>query len=138
MTPKNQLGAAGRIPTSIRGYRWWYVVVTVPIVQTLWTLSFGIVFLSSIYPIGDYSVNGFDVATVVLVLLFFPTIVVTFVLPIALYRDITLLDEHDTGRWTPDRDQYVIAAIAGIVVPGVSIAISIYYLHRRHAYLGIP
>lgn len=128
------------LPLRVRDSRWWYWIAAVPILYILVFAVLAVFVLplilgesTVVFGLGESSVALLAVA------LSFPTFLITLALPYALYRDIGLLDEHDTvTAWSPDQDEYAILGAAGIFVTGVSVVVSVYYLYRRHVHVGIP
>ncbi len=127
--------------------RWWYAIAAVPItyavsflfggVATIWALLLvlgaGMAPNAGIVVGGGISLLIFGALAVAAV-----TVLVTVLLPVALYFDTELVAEVDSAGWNPDRDLYVIAALAGLFVSGLSAAVALYYLYRRHVHLGVP
>lgn len=128
------------LPLQVCDSRWWYWIAAVPLVYVLVFTALAVFVLPLIFG-GSTVVFGLGESSVarLAVALALPTFLITLTLPYALYRDIGLLDEHDTATaWSPDRDEYAIVGAAGIFVTGVSFVVSIYYLYRRHVHVGIP
>lgn len=128
------------LPLRVRDSRWWYWIAAVPLVYVLVFTALAVFVLPLILGESDV-VFGLGESSVALlaVALALPSFLITLVLPYALYRDIGLLNEHDTATaWSPDRDEYAILGAAGIFVTGVSVVVSVYYLYQRHVHVGIP
>lgn len=110
--------------------QWRYVIAAVPFVQIAWLSLFAVVLLPGYDPF-DLTFAGFEGTTAVLVALFVPTALLTLALPVAVYRDVTYLEEAGTIREDSDRHRFVMGALAGLFVPGLSALVSTYYLYRR-------
>ncbi|GAB3674279.1 hypothetical protein [Halopiger thermotolerans] len=123
----------------VRRSRWWYVAALVPPFHVLT----GAVFLAIVAAAFEIVAVPFAGSESTLVLaaagIAVPTTALTLLLPVALYRDVGALEGTGALKgWDPDRHQYAIAAAGGLFVPGVSAAVSAYYLYRRHVHVGTP
>lgn len=111
--------------------QWWYLIAAVPVGYVFPLLIFPLVFVG-------FMLDGGPALVGVGLFMFamFVALVVSVILPIALYKDIELLPAD--VDWTPDRDLYVLVSIVGIFVQGVGAAVALYYLYKRHVHVGAP
>lgn len=131
------------------GGRWWYLVAAVPIAYVVPALLAPLVFLFVLTGslgivaggppelFGAVGGVGFSLLVVVIATVALAAVAVTLLLPVALYKDIELVDRSEVD-WHPDRDLYVLMSVAGIFVSGLSAAVALYYLYRRHQHVGVP
>ncbi|RKD94896.1 hypothetical protein [Halopiger aswanensis] len=126
-------------PPPVRRSRWWYVAALVPPFHALAGVVFLTIVAAALEIVGVPFVRSESTLVLAAAGITVPTTVLTFLLPIALYRDIGALETAGVLEgWDPDRHRYAIAAAGGLFVPGVSAAVSAYYLYRRHVHVGTP
>lgn len=119
---------------TVRDSRWWYWIAAVPVLYVITFFVFFGVFFAFLIGLGLFGL--FFVLIIVFAL---PSFILTLMLPYALYRDLSLLSEHNVVEsWDPDTDLYVIVGAAGIFVTGLGFVVSIYYLYQRHLHVGVP
>lgn len=117
--------------TPYRDSQWWYLIAVVPVAYVLPFLVFPLVF-------AGFMLDGGPALVGIGLFMFamFVGVVVSVILPIALYKDMSMIPADI--NWTPDRDLYILVSIVGIFTPGVSPAVSLYYLYKRHVHVGVP
>lgn len=131
--------------------RWWYWIAAYP-VYSLLSIPLVILGLILFVPFGAvatpmgadpqfvgplmFSVIALVVGIGAIYALF--GLVLTLMLPIALYVDATEITESEI-LWSPDPILYgLIGLLNFLAAPVVGILVSIYYLYRRHEYVGTP
>lgn len=130
-----------------RSADWWYLVAAVPVVYVVPFLLVGVALVWLLFAAVGAGVSpdafalagglGFGLLMVGALAVGALTVLVTLLLPVALYKDIEAI-EHADPEWTPDRDLYVIVSLAGLFVGGLSAVVALYYLYQRHVHVGVP
>lgn len=131
--------------------RWWYWIAAYPVYSLLaipLTLLAVVLFASvgaATAPMGpDPQVVGPAMSGVVALVVGIVAIyallglVLTLLLPVALYLDATELTES-TMAWSPDPILYGLVGLLNfLAAPVVGIIVALYYLYRRHEHVGTP
>ncbi|WP_336343405.1 hypothetical protein [Halalkalicoccus ordinarius] len=134
--------------------RWWYWIAAYPVYSLLaipLTLLAVVLFASvgaATAPMGpagpDRGVVGPAMSGVVALVVGIVAIyallglVLTLLLPVALYLDATELTES-TVAWSPDPILYGLVGLLNfLAAPVVGIIVALYYLYRRHEHVGTP
>ncbi|WP_458188842.1 hypothetical protein [Haladaptatus sp. NG-WS-4] len=143
--------------------RWWYWIAAVPTVFVFWLVTvawvaFAISMEPGLFGIGDDSraVRLFvalpRAATVSLVAVGVPFVVLTALFPFAVFQDTQAISRAEAG-WEPSGNYALVAllgvvALAGLALSDLSLAVivgfvlsvpfSLYYLWLRHDRLGVP
>lgn len=130
-----------------RSSDWWYLVAAVPVVYVVPFVLVAVAVVWLLFAAVGAGVSpdafalagglGFGLLMVGVLAVGALTVLVTLLLPVALYKDIEAV-EHASPEWTPDRDLYVILSLAGLFVGGLSAVVALYYLYQRHAHVGVP
>lgn len=137
--------------------RWWLVVAAAAafwavayVLGALFALIaflgvFGGAFFGSMGPGHGFPLplpffpGGFGLAALLILPLALLGLLVSLLLPVALYLDAEAVGRADVG-WTPDPVLYAIAGVVGLFAQGLPIqpAVALYYLYRRHEHVGEP
>ena len=140
MMSETTMTASTETPTVVRNSRWWYIIAAVPIIEILVAIVIAIVF-TIVFGLGQSSFLGLGETAIAMAMAGLSILValVSIPLPYALHRDLNVLNEYAAlTEWEIEHHQYVIAGVAGIFIPIVGFAVSIYYLYQRHVHVGIP
>lgn len=128
--------------------RWWYWVAAVPlyvvvsivaIVVVAVTLGVGaLIDIGGGMGLGSLFAVLVSITVVGIVGLGGLALLVLF--PLGIYKDAREIAAAETIEWSPDPLLYALVAVASIVftVYLLSLAVSLYYLYRRHQAIGIP
>ena len=133
------------------GSRWWYWIAAYPVYSLLAIplALLAVVLFASVgaatAPMGpDPGVVGpvmFGVVALVVgigAIYALLGLVLTLLLPVALYLDATELTES-TVTWSPDPILYGLVGLLNfLAAPVVGIIVALYYLYRRHEHVGTP
>lgn len=136
------------------GSRWWYWIAAYPVYSLLAVplALLAVVLFASVgaatAPMGpagpDPGVGGPAMFGVVALVVGIGAIyallglVLTLLLPVALYLDATELTES-TVTWSPDPILYGLVGLLNfLAAPVVGIIVALYYLYRRHEHVGTP
>ena len=131
--------------------RWWLVVAAA---AAFWAVAYAIGALFALVAVigvfGGAFVGGyggpvsflpgaFGLAAVLIVPLVLVGLLVSLLLPVALYLDSQAVGRAGVG-WEPDPVLYAIAGVVGLFAQGLPIqpAVALYYLYRRHEHVGVP
>lgn len=115
--------------------RWWYVVALTSLFGAAVLLfSLGLALAVALAPATDLArflpafLSLFAMALAVLV-----------AFPFALYRDAEAVGD-DRGAWQPSGARYAALGVVGALLTGfVAVApVGLYYLYKRHRYVGVP
>jgi hypothetical protein len=133
--------------------RWWYWIAAYPLVNLLFVPLAGIgafLFFVPLFvvsgPAGPGGPLGPRAAIPILgLVLLLVTLVVSLMtllslvlLPIALYLDARAVAKAHLD-WEPDPLLYALLGLLQFfVTPIVGVAVAVYYLYRRHEYVGVP
>lgn len=137
--------------TTVDESRWWYWIAAYPIYSLLAIplALLAVVLFASVgaatAPAGpDPQVVGPAMFGVVALVVGIGAIyallglVLTLLLPVALYVDATELTESAVD-WSPDPILYgLIGLLNFLAAPVVGIIVAVYYLYRRHEHVGTP
>ncbi|MFC6837341.1 hypothetical protein [Halomarina ordinaria] len=134
--------APGRVES-----RWWYWIAAA---AAFWVLAYvlGVVgfvlgvgaFLGGVFFDPTVFVPGaFGLLFVVVVPLVLFGLLVSLVLPVALYLDAEAVGEAGVG-WEPDPVLYALVAAVGLFAQGLPVqpAVAVYYLYLRRRHVGTP
>ncbi|MWG34446.1 hypothetical protein [Halomarina oriensis] len=103
-------------------------------------LLFLTVFVPAVIGLGDPAGLlgvGFGLAFLVFVLLALVGLVLSLLLPVALYFDAQAVTEANVG-WRPDPTLFAGVAALGLFVQIVQPAVAFYYLYKRRQAVGTP
>lgn len=134
--------------------RWWLVVAAA---AAFWAVAYALGVLFALVAVlgvfGGAFVGGghgfpfplpffpgaFGLAAVLIVPLVLVGLLVSLLLPVALYLDSEAVGRAGVG-WEPDPVLYAIAGVVGLFAQGLPIqpAVALYYLYRRHEHVGVP
>lgn len=114
--------------------RWWWGVAAVPI----WSLIGLFVMIPATIVASVVSPDlGFMIGFVSLIVWALGAALLDFLFVLAIYFDSRAVE--DAGiEWDTEGDTYLLVAAIGLLVPLVHTALSLYYLHQRHTYVGTP
>jgi hypothetical protein len=126
---------------------WWQVVALAGAFFVLAYVAgvflFGGVVLSFLVGAGggppELFVGSVGVLFLVVLAMVLVGLVLSLLLPIALYYDAEAVAAADVG-WDPDPTLYAIAGVVGLFAQGVPVqpAVAFYYLYKRHEAVGTP
>jgi hypothetical protein len=130
--------------------RWWYWIVAYPIYSLLAIplAVFALILFASVgattTPAADPQLVGpvfFAVVALVIgvgAIYALLGLVLTLMLPVALYVDATEISESAVP-WSPDPILYGLVGLLNfLAAPVVGIIVAAYYLYRRHEHVGTP
>lgn len=133
------------------GSRWWYWIAIYPVFSLL-AVPLAVLGLILFVPLGvmtapmgsDPALVGplaFAIGALVIggiAIYALMGVVLTIMLPVALYIDAAELAES-TVEWSPDPILYgVVGLLNFLAAPFIGVIIAIYYLYRRHEFVGTP
>lgn len=129
--------------------RWWYWIAAYPIFSLL-AVPLALLVLVLFAPLGfvtmgqDPQFVGPVVVAVVALAVGAATVyalvglVLTVMLPVALYLDAAELAES-AAEWSPDPILYGLVGLLNfLAAPFVGLVVAVYYLYRRHQFVGVP
>lgn len=130
--------------------RWWYWIAAYPVFSLL-SIPLAVLGFALFVPLGMAAPMGSDpalagplaFAVAVLViggiaLYAILGLVLTVLLPVALYLDATELVESPV-EWSPDPILYGLVGLLNfLAAPIVGCIVAVYYLYRRHEFVGTP
>lgn len=138
-------------PSPVDTSRWWYWIAAYPI-YTLLMIPLAIFSLLVFAPLGLVAVPAetdpgavAPIAVITVIVLFgalmlyaLGGLILTVMLPIGLYMDADAIATSDI-RWDPDPILYGLLGLVNfLAAPIIGIVVALYYLYKRHQYIGIP
>ncbi len=120
------------VPPSVDS-NWWWGVAAVPI----WIVIGVMMLFASILLMIVVPEAGIMIGFLFLIVWALGAAVLDLLIVIAIYFDARAVEDAGV-EWETTGDTYLMIAAIGLMVPMIHTVLSLYYLHQRRQYVGVP